>query len=158
MDAGQLKMTAQCSKLNGPPGATAARLPEVSILISLFGPSTLKLNPNLSFLFEKEQQEAKAAGLSSRRGPRQQPEDGEEKEADAQFLADQAERKAAARRQQRADDVFDSFFGASSRDVAQLPTCPQPKGDRHKLKTKLLKHQLQALRWMVQMEHPRPRE
>lgn len=154
MDANKITMTGKCCKLEGPPGTTAARLAEVSRSISIWGHPSLKSDPSLAFLFKQSGN----ASAKKKSKDKTNHEIDEEEELDEQFLAEQAEKKAEARRKQRAIDAFDSFFGASARDVAQLPTCPQPKGDGHKLKTQLLKHQLQALRWMAQMEHPRPRK
>ena len=72
-----------------------------------------------------------------------------------QAEAEQEARKRA--REKRAAGIFEAWFttGQEARDVAMLPVCDQPPP--HMVKTKLLKHQLQALRWMVEMEHPKPR-
>lgn len=159
MDAGQLQLSGKCGKLEGPPGSTASLHTEASIIISLYGSPSLKADPNLAFLFPQEGSSASSKRRKTSHNAvgeaANSAEEEEEPAEDEEFLAQQAIERAKARRRQRAEGAFDSFFGESARDVAHLPTCPQPS--RSRVKTRLLRHQLQALRWMAEMEHPRPR-
>lgn len=153
MDREQLKLTGKCNKLEVPAGRSASTLSELPISISLFGPFSIKTNPELAFLFP---QAKKAAAIM--KGKLKPHEIDNEDELDEGWLAEQAKLAAESRRKHQANDVFDTFFGESSSDLALLQECNQPPNTGpHSVATSLLKHQLQALRWMVEMEHPRPR-
>jgi hypothetical protein len=63
-----------------------------------------------------------------------------------------AQREREKRHEARGDEVYTDYF-SNERNVLLLPEAPQPD----KMKTKLLKHQLQGLKWMVEQEHPQLR-
>lgn len=122
---------------------------DIPIKLSIYGSRTLMMESDLAWAFNQSTDVKPNPALAD-------PSTGiipkMEEEPEAQN-AIQEEMERTRTVAVRANTILSSLFAENSVDVALLPVCDQPTGMRPT--TVLLKHQLQGLRWMIEMEHPK---
>ena len=121
---------------------------DIPIKLSIYGSRTLMLEQDLAWAFNQSADSKPNAALAD-------PVTGQvpkmEEESAQDEIRDEMERTRTVA--VRAASILGSLFAENSVDVALLPVCDQPP--RMRPTTVLLKHQLQGLRWMIEMEHPK---